>query len=105
MKGGGFLSLLRQDATVIIRNGYVHVVLGLALLFILLVNFALPQQVEIAGRQYLVDHSQGQLITPLARSAGLAEYLPDVHPAGSAPGAGQPDGLRFQFHFGQCPLQ
>lgn len=75
MKGDSFRSLLRQDMSIVFRNGYVYVVLGLAVLFILLVNFAIPKQIEVTGREYLVDLTAGQLIAPLARSAGPAEYL------------------------------
>ena len=75
MKSGSFRALLRQDMAIVFRNGYVYAVLGLAVLFILLINFVLPQQVEVAGREYLVDQTAGQLIAPFARSAGLGDSL------------------------------
>ncbi len=75
MKGGSFRYLLRQDMAVVHRNGYVYVVLGLAALFILLVNFALPKQLEVTGREYLVDLTAGQLIAPIAREAGFEEHM------------------------------
>lgn len=75
MKGGSFRSLLRQDMAIVFRNGYVYVVLGLAVLFILLVNFALPEQLTVTGSEYIVDLTTGQLFTSSARAAGLEEYL------------------------------
>lgn len=77
MKGNSFLSLLQQDLSVIWRNGFGYVVLGLALLFILLINFAFPGELKVTAREYLVDETAGQLIAPLARSAGLGEFLLD----------------------------
>ncbi len=75
MKGSSLRSLLQQDMAVVFRNGYLHVVLGLALLFILLINFAFPEQLRITAREYLVDLTAGRLITLPARSAGLEESL------------------------------
>lgn len=75
MRSGSFRSLLRQDMTVVLRNGYLYVILGLAVLFILLINFAFPKQLRVTAREYLVDLTAEQLITTRARSAGLEEYL------------------------------
>jgi len=75
MKDRSIRYLLSQDASIIYRNGYLHVVLGLAVLFILLINFAIPKQRPVAIREYLVDQTAGRLITPLILSEGLEEYL------------------------------
>lgn len=75
MKRSRFRSLLRQDVAIVFRNGYVYVVLGLSVLFVLLVNFALPEQMAITGREYLVDLTDGQLVTSAVQSAGLEQHL------------------------------
>lgn len=75
MKGGSLWYLLRQDMAVVYRNGYVYVVVVLAVLFILPINFAIPKQLKVTAREYMVDQTVGRLIAPLARSAGLEESL------------------------------
>ena len=76
MKIGSFLSLLRQDLAIVLRNGYLYVVLVMALLFILLINFAIPHQLNLNRNIiYMVDNTEGQLIKPEIQSIGLEVYL------------------------------
>lgn len=77
MRINSFRHLLRQDMAIIFRNGYVHVVLGLAVLFIVLVNFVIPEEMEVETPWYFVDQTTEELIEPLVRSVGMVEYVLD----------------------------
>ncbi len=75
MDRNSFQCLLRQDISIVFRNGYVHVVVGLAVLFILLVNFVLPSEIAVEAGMYFVDRTDGQLITSAAHAAGMEDLL------------------------------
>lgn len=65
MSFSSFLSLFRQDLAIIFRNGYIYVVLGMAFLFISLINFAIPSQLNFKQKEiFIVDHTTEQLIEP-----------------------------------------
>lgn len=51
----GFKALLRQNLVLAHRNGFFLVVVGLALLLSILVNFVVPGEVSPAAKQYVVD--------------------------------------------------
>lgn len=75
MDSARFINLFRQDMVIIFRNGYVHVTLGLAILFVLLVHFALPEEMKVETHRYYVDHTAEKLITSWVISEGLDEFL------------------------------
>ncbi len=54
----GFISLLRQDLVLAHRNAFFLMVVGLALLFALLINFVLPEEIDPEGSLYVVDVTQ-----------------------------------------------
>lgn len=68
-------SLLRQDWLIANRTGLVAIVGGLAVLLILLVNFALPAQLGLQAREYVVDLSEGRLIARVLEGAGRGDVL------------------------------
>jgi len=75
MKATAFRSLLRQDMSIVFRNGYVHVVLGLALVFVLCVWFVFPTEVSVDTKQYWVDQTPDGLITSFAKASALDPHL------------------------------
>ncbi len=71
-----FKNLFKQEMVIIFRNGYVHVTLGLAILFILLVHFAFPQEMKVETHQYyFVDKTAEKLIASWSSSEGLDDFL------------------------------
>jgi hypothetical protein len=70
-----FSSLLMQDIAIVFRNGYVFVVIALAALFILLVNFILPEQLHTTGNELILDLTDEKIFSNALRSAGMEEKL------------------------------
>ncbi|MEW6243271.1 MAG: ABC transporter permease [Bacillota bacterium] len=71
----GFYSLLKQDLVVAQRNGFFLVVLCLAVIFAILVRFVIPAEVKVTAREYVVDLTEGQVISDLLVRKGLADIL------------------------------
>lgn len=55
-----FVNLLKQDVTVAIRNYYHIVILVLAAIMILFINFVVPKEVKLTPTELIVDKTEGK---------------------------------------------
>ncbi|MCO4772813.1 MAG: ABC transporter permease [Deltaproteobacteria bacterium] len=73
-----FLSQLSLDARVAWRGKFLHVTLGMSLVFALLLRFALPAHLDEAGAQYFADASTAQLFGGVGDEIGQEAIRPDA---------------------------
>ena len=57
-----FINLFKQDITVALRNYYHIVILILAILMTLFINFAVPEQVKLTPTEYILDKTEGKVL-------------------------------------------
>lgn len=81
--GRRLLSLWAKDLKVVTRNHYLTVVVGLALLYVLAVNFLIPAQLATSVDVVVWDQTGSQAMLRLYEASG------DSGPASSNPGAGR----------------
>lgn len=65
-----FLNMLRQDLTLAYRNGFLVVILALAVVMVTVINYGIPAEVKVGASEYVVDLTDGKLI-----ESALAEQL------------------------------
>jgi len=76
MRGRSRLSaLLRQDLLLAHRTGLFAIVLGLAVVLALVVNFALPTVISLTAHEYVVDLAEGRPVARALEAAGRGDVL------------------------------
>ena len=65
-----FLNMLRQDLTLAYRNGFLVVILALAVVMVAVINYGIPAEVKVGASEYVVDLTDAKLI-----ESALAEQL------------------------------
>jgi hypothetical protein len=75
---GGFKglgSLIRQDMSVVYRNGFLWVAVGMAAIFIAIVNWVIPEEVQATAREYVVDKTEGRVIAAYLGEMGRGDVV------------------------------
>jgi len=68
--GRRLLSLWGKDLKVVIRNHYLTVVVALAVLYVLAINFLIPAQLAAAADVVIWDQTESQAMLQLYQVAG-----------------------------------
>jgi len=71
-------TLLRQDARIALRHGFHYVILFLAILFVGLLNYAVPAEVKLTPTEYFADLTSDKAMETYLRAEGLGadRFLP-----------------------------
>ncbi|MEW6081067.1 MAG: hypothetical protein AB1576_04680 [Bacillota bacterium] len=75
---GGFKglgSLIRQDMSVAYRNGFLWVAVGMAAIFIAIVNWVIPEKVQTTAGEYVVDKTEGRVIAAYLEGLGRGDAI------------------------------
>lgn len=57
-----YLNLTKQDLTILMRNNFHLIVIGLAVIMVLLVNFVIPTQVKITPKEIFFDKTNNNVV-------------------------------------------
>jgi len=57
-----YLNLTKQDLTILMRNNFHLIVIGLAVIMVLLVNFVIPTQVKITPKEIFYDNTNNNVV-------------------------------------------
>lgn len=68
-----FLSLFNQDLKIITRSGFHYALIALAIVFIAITNFALPESLDLAPEQLFYDGTEGRVFEQLVSETGLQD--------------------------------
>ncbi|WP_066497801.1 ABC transporter permease [Abyssisolibacter fermentans] len=68
-----FINLLKQDIKVTIRNYFHFVILFLATLMIILINFVIPKNVKLTPNEVFFDNSEGKVLENYLIKQGIDE--------------------------------
>lgn len=71
----GFVTLMKQDLLLAYRNGFLMVVLMMVALIAPLIDFAIPRDLKLGAEEYVLDLTDGKLITPLLTNQGIDSRL------------------------------
>ncbi|MDI6713388.1 MAG: hypothetical protein QMD96_09135, partial [Anaerosomatales bacterium] len=68
-----FVNLFQQDLKVTLRNGFYYVVLILATVIIVVINFAVPREVKLTPTELFLDLTQHKVFENTLRGQGVEE--------------------------------
>ncbi len=68
-----FVSLLEQDTVVVIRSGLQYAVIFISVMFIILINFVIPENLDLKGRELFFDNTPGKVLEPFLIASGVGE--------------------------------
>jgi len=57
-----YLNLTKQDLTILMRNNFHLIVIGLAVIMVILVNFVIPGQVKITPKELFFDNTNNNIV-------------------------------------------
>ncbi|SCY97248.1 ABC transporter permease [Alkaliphilus peptidifermentans] len=63
------LNMLKLDAKIMLRNGFLWVVLGMSLFYVILVRFVIPEELKLTPVEYILDNTTGYQVV---------EYFSDI---------------------------
>lgn len=66
-----FVSLFKQDMTVAIRNYFHLVIIFLALIMIIVINFVVPDQIKLTPQEVFFDNSEGKVLQKFLIEKGV----------------------------------
>lgn len=66
-----FISLFKKDTVVVLRSGLQYLVIFVSILFIILINFVIPKNLELKSTEFFFDGTQGKILEPLLLSGGV----------------------------------
>lgn len=69
-----FGNLFRQDLQIVVRNGFLYMVLGLAALIVPVINFVVPEQVKITPTEMFADLTEEKVFERTLRKEGVEEH-------------------------------
>jgi len=65
-----FINLFKLDGLVTIRSGFHYVILGLAILFVVLVNFVIPESIYAEQKEIIYDGTKDKTVTRIVETSG-----------------------------------
>jgi len=66
-----FINLFKQDTRVIIRSGLHYAVIFVSVMFIILINFVIPESLEVKSNEFFYDGTQGKILEPFLLAGGV----------------------------------
>ena len=68
-----FMNLFMQDSKIILRSGLQYAVIFISVLFIILINFVIPEELELKSSELFIDNTAGKVIEPFLIAGGVEE--------------------------------
>lgn len=66
-----FINLFKQDVLLIIRSGLHYAVIFISLIFIILINFVIPGELELKSTELFFDNTAGKMLEPYLAAGGV----------------------------------
>jgi len=68
-----FINLLKQDLTIAFRNYFQFVILFLAMILVITVNFLVPDKIKLTPKELFFDNSEGKQLEKMLVESGVDE--------------------------------
>jgi ABC-2 type transport system permease protein/fluoroquinolone transport system permease protein len=72
-----FYNMLRLDSLITIRSGFHYVIIAIGIIFIVLVNFALPSQLNVIPEEVFYDGTENRVFTEFIKVSGEEAVIYD----------------------------
>lgn len=68
-----FINLLKQDTKILLRSGLQYAVIFVSVVYIILVNFVIPEKLELKSTELFFDNTEGKILEPVLLAEGINE--------------------------------
>jgi len=66
-----FINLFKQDTLIVIRSGLHYAVIFVSVMFIILINFVIPEELNLKSTELFFDNTQDKILEPFLIAGGV----------------------------------